>query len=129
MLASKSRLTRRRLLRGPALAFALAAASCTVNELPPRDPAPGGSTKVRQFRVECIHVDQCKEKARAACGSPYEVVSEWHNTIPESALPGLNEETRPKDARDWNHYRLPDRTGIESSEPMPLSSIVVACAS
>ncbi|HEX6278103.1 MAG TPA: hypothetical protein VFZ53_33895 [Polyangiaceae bacterium] len=103
--------------------------SCTVKELPTRDAGSHRVAGARQFRVECIHLDQCKEKARAACGSPYEVVSEWHNTIPESELPGLNEETRPKDARDWNHYRLPDRTGIESSEPMPLSSIVVACAS
>jgi hypothetical protein len=104
-----------------------AANGCAVKELPPREPAPGQVARVRQFRIECIHLDQCKQKANDACGSRFEVVSEWHNTIPESALPGLNEESRPKDHRDWHHYRLPDRTGIESNEPMPLSSIVVAC--
>ena len=82
----------------------------------------------RQFRIECIDLEQCKEKATAVCGSQYQVVSEWHNTIPESELPGLNEQSRPKDAREWNPATLPRATGIESSEPMPLSSIVVACS-
>jgi hypothetical protein len=82
----------------------------------------------RQFRIECIELDQCKEKATAACGSQYQVVSEWHNTIPESELPGLNEQSRPRDVREWNPMSLPRATGIESDEPMPLSSIVVACA-
>jgi hypothetical protein len=81
----------------------------------------------RQFRVECIEIERCKREASVACGSTYQVVSEWHNAIPESDLPGLNEATRPKDARDWNRYRLQNRTGIESADPMPLTSIVVAC--
>jgi hypothetical protein len=81
----------------------------------------------RQFRIECIELEQCKQEATAACGSPYQVVSEWHNTIPESELPGLNEQSRPKEAREWNAATLPRRTGIESDDPMPLSSIVVAC--
>jgi hypothetical protein len=105
----------------------LSVSSCAVKELPPREPTPGNVAGARQFRVECIEPDECKERALAACGSPYEVVSEWHNTIPESELPGLNEESRPKDARDWNRYRLPDRTGIESNEPMPLTTLIVAC--
>jgi len=89
------------------------------------EPAAGDAR--RQFRIECFQMDQCKQKATVACGSPYDVVSEWHNTIPESDLPGLNENSRPKDARDWNRHTLPNQTGIESNEPMPLASIVVAC--
>jgi len=81
----------------------------------------------RQYRIECIEVDQCKKEATVACGSPFEVVSEWHNAIPESELPGLNEASRPKDSRDWKRYTLPSRTGIESKDPMPLAAIVVAC--
>jgi len=110
-----------------AAAWTVLSSCAAVTELPAREPAPGQVAKTRQFRIECIHLDECKQKASAACGSPYDVVSEWHNTIPESELPGLNDESRPKDARDWNRYRLPDRTGFESNEPMPLSSIVVAC--
>jgi hypothetical protein len=89
------------------------------------EPAEGDAR--RQFRIECIEMDQCKQKANVACGSSYDVVSEWHNAIPESDLPGLNESTRPKDARDWNRHYLPSATGIESNDPMPLASIVVAC--
>jgi hypothetical protein len=108
---------------------ALSATACTVTELPPREPGPGHVAGSRQFRIECIHIEECREKASIACGSAYDVVSEWRNTIPESELPGLNEETRPKDWRDWNRHSLPDATGIESDAPMPLASIVVACAS
>jgi hypothetical protein len=107
-----------------AIAF-IASCGSTVKEVEPSADATG--VKHRQFRVECIHEEECKQRASAACGSSYRVVSEWHNTIPESELPGLNEGTRPKDARDWNRYTLPDQTGIESNEPMPLTSIVVAC--
>jgi hypothetical protein len=74
-------------------------------------------------------MNECEQRARVACGSRYDVVSEWHNEIPESALPGLNEASRPKDGRDYDHYQaaLPNRTGIESDDPMPLATIVVAC--
>jgi hypothetical protein len=68
-----------------------------------------------------------QKKASTACGSTYSVVSEWHNTIPESDLPGLNEGSRPKDSRDWNRLTLTNETGIESKDPMPLTSLVVAC--
>jgi len=112
-----------------ALGLAAALSSCSsVTELPPREPGPGQVASTRQYRIECIELDQCREKASSTCGSRYEVVSEWHNAIPESELPGLNEGSRPKDARDFNHYRLPDRTGIESNEPLPLTAIVVACS-
>jgi hypothetical protein len=106
--------------------LALLAVACgsSVKELEPTTDASG---RHRQFRVECIQPEQCQEKANAACGSSYRVVSEWHNTIPESDLPGLNERSRPKDARDWNRLTLTDETGIESRDPMPLTSIVVAC--
>ena len=81
----------------------------------------------RQFRVECVRLDQCKQRAAAACGASYDVLSEWHNTIPESELPGLNEQSRVKDYLDFTRFTLPNRTGIESREPMPLSSFVIAC--
>lgn len=97
-----------------------------MKELEPSVPDEHG-VQHRQFRVECIEPEQCKQKASVACRSSYSVVSEWHNSIPESELPGLNERTRPKDARDWNRFRLTDETGIESNEPMPLTSLVVAC--
>ena len=117
-------------LLGLGVACALGfACSSTVTELPPREPVAGSTAKARQFRIECIKLDQCKQKATTACGSRYSVVSEWHNTIPESELPGLNEGSRPKDFRDWERRTLPDRTGIESDDPMPLASIVVACNS
>ncbi len=107
---------------GPLLSVALLLGACgsSVKELEPVDGR-------RQFRVECVRVDQCKQRAAAACGANYKVISEWHNTIPESALPGLNESSRVKDARDFNHYTFPNRTGIESDDPMPLSSFVIAC--
>jgi hypothetical protein len=107
---------------------ALVSLSCAspVTKLASTPPDERGVER-RQFRIECIALEQCKEKATAACGSQYQVVSEWHNTIPESELPGLNEQSRPKDVREWNAPTLPRATGIESSEPMPLSSIVVAC--
>jgi hypothetical protein len=106
----------------PLLSMALLLSACgsSVRELEPRDHR-------RQFKVECVELDQCKKRATAACGPSYEIVSEWHNTIPESDLPGLNENSRPKDWRDHNRYVLPDRTGIESEYPMPLSSFVIAC--
>jgi len=108
-------------------AFALPVVGCgsSVKELEPSKDASGRSH--RQFRVECIEREQCQEQAQRACSSTYKVVAEWHNTIPESELPGLNEQSHPKDARDWNRYTLPDQTGIESNQPMPLTSIVVAC--
>jgi hypothetical protein len=104
----------------------LLACSSSVTPLSSTSPNERGAPQ-RQFRIECIHLDECKEKATSVCGSPYQVVSEWHNTIPESELPGLNEQSRPKEAREWNAATLPRRTGIESDDPMPLSSIVVAC--
>jgi hypothetical protein len=104
----------------------LLACGSSVTRLSPTSPDEGGVPR-RQFRIECIELEQCKQEATAACGSPYQVVSEWHNTIPESELPGLNEQSRPKEAREWNAATLPRRTGIESDDPMPLSSIVVAC--
>mgnify|MGYP003576809814 CR=1 FL=1 len=107
---------------GPLLSVALLAGACgsSVKEVQ-------GTDDRRHFRVECVKVEQCKQRATAACGSNYSVVSEWHNTIPESELPGVNESSPVKDARDWEHYSFPNRTGIESDEPMPLSSYVVAC--
>ena len=100
-----------------------------MTELPPREPTPGQVTGSRQYRVECIQMAECQKRAQRACGTQYQVVSEWHNEIPESQLPGLNEGSRPKSVSDYNAYRasLPDRTGIESDAPMPLASIVVAC--
>ncbi len=118
---------RRSVLRVASVLSLVCLSSCSVTELPPREPVPGQTAKTRQFRIECIHAAQCKQKASTACGSPYQVVSEWHNTIAESDLPGLNEGSRPKDSRDWNLKTLPNRTGIESNEPMPLTSMVVAC--
>jgi len=116
------------LFGGAAIAAALLVTSCsTVTELPPSDPSTGKPGATRQYRIECIELEQCKQKATVACGTPYAIVSEWHNTIAESDLPGLNEGSRPQDYRDWNRHRLPDRTGIESNEPMPLARIVVAC--
>jgi hypothetical protein len=108
--------------------FALFAVGCgsSVREIEPSQADAKGVTH-RQFRVECIELDQCKKKASTACGSTYSVVSEWHNTIPESDLPGLNEGSRPKDSRDWNRLTLTNETGIESKDPMPLTSLVVAC--
>jgi hypothetical protein len=116
-------------LLGLGMTGAFALACSTVTELPPREPTQGNAVQARQFRIECIDLDQCKRKATVTCGSRYSVVSEWHNTIAESDLPGLNEGTRPKDFRDWERRTLPDRTGIESNDPMPLASIVVACNS
>jgi hypothetical protein len=106
------------------LGVALLAAGCGSSV---KKVEPTAEDARRQFRIECIEMDQCKQKASVACGSPYDVVSEWHNAIPESDLPGLNENSRPKDARDWNRHTLPSQTGIESNDPMPLASIVVAC--
>jgi len=108
--------------------LALLATACTgpVMKLPPTAPDSAG-IEHRQFRVDCIELGECQKRATDACGSPYSVVSEWHNTIPESELPGLNEASRPKDSNDWKHLTLPNRTGIESGDPMPLASIVVAC--
>lgn len=83
--------------------------------------------KAQRYRVECIELERCRERAAEACRSPYSVESEWRNTIPESELPGLNERTRSKDASDWERYTFPRATGIESNAPMPLVSIVVAC--
>lgn len=105
----------------------LTACAGAVTELPPREPTPG-HPGARQYRVECVQMAQCRQRARVACGSKYEVVSEWHNQIPESELPGLNEASRPKDHRDFHRYVLPDQTGIESTDPMPLASLVVSCA-
>jgi hypothetical protein len=124
----KSKVRHESLARSALACAALLAISCsTVNELPPAEtPAAHGGAS-RRYRIECIELAQCKEKASVACGTPFAIVSEWHNTIAESDLPGLNEGSRPKDYRDWNRYRLPDRTGIESDEPMPLASIVVRC--
>jgi hypothetical protein len=102
------------------MALMLSACGSSVRELQPKDHR-------RQFKVECVELEQCKKRATAACGTSYEIVSEWHNTIPESDLPGLNESSRPKDWRDHNNYTFQDPTGIESKEPMPLSSLVVAC--
>ena len=129
----RSRVNWKLLGLGVVCAFALACS--TVTELPPREPTQGNAVQTRQFQIECIKLDQCKKKATVACGSQYSIVSEWHNTIPESELPGLNEGTRPKDFQDWENrtlpnragIALPNRTGIESDAPMPLASIVVAC--
>jgi hypothetical protein len=108
---------------GPLLSVALLAGACgsSVKEVESSDH------RRRHFRVECVKVEQCKQRANAACHSNYEIISEWHNTIPESELPGLNESSRVKDARDFEDFTFPNRTGIESDEPMPLSSFVVAC--
>ena len=114
----------RALLLGSFAFFAVGCGS-SVKELEPSQDANG--LPHRQFRVECIELDQCKQKASAACGSGYSVVSEWHNAIPESELPGLNEETRPKIAVTRYTQTSKDQTGIESEDPMPLTSIVVAC--
>ena len=81
----------------------------------------------RQFRVECIQPEQCRKEAQRVCRSPYKVVSEWHNAIPESDLPGLNEQSRPKSAVEEYTHTSRNQTGIESKDPMPLASIVVAC--
>src|SRR5688572_23278717 len=109
--------------------FALMSFGCAtpVTRLASTPPDERGVER-RQFRIECIDLEQCKEKATAACGTQYQVVSEWHNTIPESELPGLNEQSRPKATSEWNPMSLPRATGIESNDPMPLSSIVVACS-
>jgi Zn-dependent alcohol dehydrogenase len=108
---------------GPCLSVLLLLSACgsSVKEVESTDH------RRRHFRVECVREDQCKKRATAACGPNYEVISEWHNTIPESDLPGLNESSRVKDARDFNDFTLQSRTGIESNEPMPLSSYIVAC--
>jgi len=124
-------------LSGLGAACALALACSTVTELPPREPTQGNAVQARQFQIECIKLEECKQRASVACGSRYSIVSEWHNAIPESALPGLNEGTRPKDFQNWENstspnragIALPNRTGIESDDPMPLASIVVACNS
>jgi hypothetical protein len=107
---------------GSLLSVAVLSSACgsSVKEVQP-------TNNRRQFKVECVELEQCKKRANAVCGANYEIVSEWHNTIPESDLPGLNESSRPKDGRDHNQYVLPNRTGIESEQPMPLSSLVVAC--
>ena len=112
----------------PAAVATLLTVGCSaISELPPAKASDGAEH--RRFRVECVEMAQCQKRARVACGSKYEVLSEWHNEIPESQLPGLNEASYPKDGRDYARYRaaLPDRTGIESDDPMPLASIVVAC--
>jgi hypothetical protein len=107
--------------------FLVSACGGSVTRLDAANDARGAEKP--RFRIECIRMAECQHKASVACGSKYDVVSEWHNEIPESELPGLNEASRPKDARDYNNYHaaLPNRTGIESNEPMPLASIVVAC--
>jgi hypothetical protein len=122
----------RRVTRAPkngalSLALSLALLVTACGSSVKKVEASKADDKRRHFRIECIELDECKKKASAACGTPYEVVSEWHNTIPESELPGLNEDSRVKDSRDWNRQTLPNRTGIESQDPMPLSAIVVAC--
>jgi hypothetical protein len=109
-----------------ACAFVFSGCSSTVSSLGPTAPDQNG-VKHNQYRIECIDADECKRVAARTCGPNYWVLSEWHNAIPESNLPGLNEQSRPKDGRDWNRHYLPRQTGIESSDPMPLTSIVVAC--
>ncbi len=104
--------------------FASACAG-SVKKLESKGPDASG-TERREFRVDCFELDECKQKATQACGSRYDIVSEWHNTIPESDLPGLNEESRVKDSSDWD-VTLPREDGIESDEPMPATQIVVAC--
>jgi hypothetical protein len=124
LVMSRSRF--RILVLSSVLALVGSSLGCSsTKELDPK-VGPNGAVQ-RRYRVECIDLEQCKAKAAKVCGSPYEIVSEWHNPIPESDLPGLNEESRPKDTRDFNHQTLPNATGIESKEPMPLSSIEVAC--
>ena len=108
------------------LAVFATACGSTVTKLEPTSPDQSGASHPR-YRIECIELDQCKKRAVAACGPKYEVVSVWKNTIPESELPGLNEQSRPKDAWDWNHGTLPSATGIESREPMKVARIVVSC--
>lgn len=112
----------------PAAVATLLTVGCSAtSELPPAKASDGAEH--RRFRVECVEMAQCQQRASAACGSKYEVLSEWHNEIPESELPGLNEASTPRDVRDYHntHAALPNRTGIESDAPLPLASIVVAC--
>ncbi len=92
----------------------------------PSDGSEGNNAR-RQYSIDCFELDECKELAAKTCGAPYDVVSEWHNDIPESEFPGLNEQSRVKDSRDWNRITLPRRDGFESDSPMPLATIVVAC--
>src|SRR5262245_8329595 len=96
--------------RFAAVLLVLFAAACgsSVKEID-STTVPNASER-RQYRIECIQMDDCKKKASAACGSPYDVVSEWHNQIPESELPGLNEQSRVKDSRDWKYPTMPNRT-------------------
>lgn len=109
-----------------AFAFALVACGSTVSSVEPTRPDQDGIAH-KQYRIECIRADECKRIAARTCGPNYSVVSEWNNTIPESSLPGLNEQSDQSRPRDWEHYHLRRQTGIESPDPMPLTSIVVAC--
>ena len=108
--------------------FALLTAACgsSVKELDPLEADEDGVQR-RQFRIECVQREQCQREAQRACGSTYRVVSEWHNTIPESDLPGLNEQSRPKSAVEEYTSVSSYQTGIESKDPMPLTSLVIAC--
>jgi hypothetical protein len=109
-----------------ALGLALLACSSTVSSVDPTTPDRSGVSH-KQYRIECIKPDDCKRAAARTCGQSYSIVSEWNNTIPESNLPGLNAQSDQTRTRYWDRYYLQPQTGIESKDPMPLKSIVVAC--
>jgi len=88
-------------------------------------------------RIDCYDTPSCHERARAICRSPVEVVELWENPIPESYLPGFNEDSTPTGivgpSRAYpmrpEHYEPLSRTGpgFESTEPLPFTELTFAC--
>src|SRR5262245_48627659 len=108
--------------------FGLCLTACSTTTTPVRS-----ATGKLAYSIECIHLGECFEEARRACGGAYETVSTRQNQIPESELPGLN-------AMTYSHTRAryatrgampstvpPGGPGFESDEPMPLAEVVVEC--
>ena len=92
--------------------------------------APGATAT---YDIECMHLGECWAEAQRKCGGAYRALETHENTIPDSDLPGLNAET---DAHSYRHdgfyvggppRRRPFGPGIESSDPLPLADVVVAC--
>src|SRR5262245_6627532 len=102
--------------------FGLCLAACSTTTTPVRS-----ATGKLAYSIECIHLGECFEEARRACGGPYETVSTRQNQIPESELPGLNAVTDSHArSRDGTHRDMPSNVplggpGFESDAPMPLA--------
>jgi len=92
----------------------------------------------RLHRIDCYDTPSCHERAKAICRTGVQVVEVWENPIPDSYLPGFNEDSNPTGivgpSRPYpmrpERYEPLVRTGpgFESTDPLPFTELTFACA-